>query len=96
MSKLQFSVYEFMAIMGRIDEDLNGAKPDPDSVFLVEMQSCSAILRQVEQLATMDIGLSGKLAFPGIDKKARPRFDHTLDPIRNEHQLTLLRASLCQ
>jgi len=69
MSKLQFSVYEFMAIMGRIDEDLNGAKPNPDSVFLEWEDQWRKLEARSDSLAPMeraDLLFDGKVTINAI------------------------------
>ncbi len=54
MSKLQFSVYEFMSIMGRIDEDLNGAPADPNSVYNEWLDQWKQLDERSEAMAPMD------------------------------------------
>ena len=69
MSKLQFSVYEFMAIMGRIDEDLNGAKPVPDSVFLEWEDQWRQLEKRSDSLSPMeraDLLFDGKVTINAI------------------------------
>lgn len=72
MSKLQFSVYEFMAIMGRIDEDLNGAKPDPGSVFSEWEDQWRQLEARSDSLSPMeraDLLFDGKVTINAITEE---------------------------
>jgi len=72
MSKLQFSVYEFMAIMGRIDEDLKGAAADPNSVYTKwrgqweQMEAKSETLGRMERA---DLLFDGKVTINAISEE---------------------------
>ena len=72
MSKLQFSVYEFMAIMGRIDEDLNGMRPMPDSVFVEWKDQWKQLEEKSEALGPMeraDLLFDGKVTINAISEE---------------------------
>lgn len=72
MSKLQFSVYEFMAIMGRMDEDLNGAKPSPDSVYVEWRDQWKQLEDKSEALGPMeraDLLFDGKVTINAISEE---------------------------
>ena len=71
MSKLQFSVYEFMAIMGRIDEDLKGMKPISGSVFLEWYDQWKQLEEKSEKLGPMeraDLLFDGKVTINAISE----------------------------
>ncbi len=71
MSKMQFSVYEFMAIIGRIDEDLNGAKPAEDSVFREWEGQWRQLEAKLDALAPMeraDLLFDGKVTINAISE----------------------------
>lgn len=72
MSKLQLSVYEFMAIMGRMDEDLNGAKPSPESVFVEWQDQWKQLEDKSEALGPMeraDLLFDGKVTINAISEE---------------------------
>ncbi len=72
MSKLQLSVYEFMAIMGRMDEDLKGAKPSPDSVFVEWQPQWKQMEDKSEALGPMeraDLLFDGKVTINAISEE---------------------------
>ncbi len=72
MSKLQFSVYEFMAIMGRIDEDLKGAAPADDSVFIEWRDQWKQLEDKSEALGPMeraDLLFDGKVTINAISEE---------------------------
>ncbi len=71
MSKMQFSVYEFMAIMGRIDEDLKSAKHPDDSVFLEWEDQWRQMEKKLDALAPMeraDLLFDGKVTINAISE----------------------------
>ena len=71
MSKLQFSVHEFLSIMGRIDEDLNGAKPKPDSLYMEWFDQWKQMEAKAEKLAPMeraDFYFDGKVTINAISE----------------------------
>ena len=72
MSKLQLSVYEFMAIMGRMDEDLKGAKPAPESVFVEWRDQWKQLEDKSEALGPMeraDLLFDGKVTINAISEE---------------------------
>ncbi len=72
MSKLQFSVYEFMAIMGHIDEELKGAKPSPESVFVEWKDQWKQLEDKSEALGPMeraDLLFDGKVTINAISEE---------------------------
>jgi hypothetical protein len=71
MSKMQFSVYEFMAIMGRIDEDLTAAKHPDGSVFLEWEDQWRQMEKKLDSLAPMeraDLLFDGKVTINAISE----------------------------
>jgi len=72
MSKLQFSVYEFMAIMGRIDEDLKGAAAAPESVYNEWRDQWKQMEDKSEALGPMeraDLLFDGKVTINAITEE---------------------------
>lgn len=71
MSKLQFSVYEFMAIMGRMDEELGGSDPSPESVFNEWYEQWRTLENRSEELPPMeraDLLFDGKVTINAISE----------------------------
>ncbi|MEQ8666954.1 MAG: hypothetical protein RIC16_14640 [Rhodospirillales bacterium] len=54
MAKIKFTVHEFLAIMGYMDEELGGRNPHPDSVFNDWYTQWRQIDDQAESMAPME------------------------------------------
>ncbi len=54
MAKIKFTVHEFLAIMGHMDEELGGRNPHPDSVFNDWYTQWRQIDDQAESMGPME------------------------------------------
>lgn len=71
MRKLEFSVHEFMAIMGHLDESFAGGKAPADSVYNEWHDQWKALDERLEALAPMqraDMLFDGKVAINAISE----------------------------
>lgn len=67
--KLEFTVHEFMAIMGSIDESLGGKKAPDGSVYTEwhgQWKSLDERLEELEPMARADMLFDGKIAVNAI------------------------------
>lgn len=71
MRKLEFSVHEFMAIMGHLDEGFANGKPPEDSVYNEWHAQWKALDERLESLAPMqraDMLFDGKITINAISE----------------------------
>ena len=91
MSKMQFTVYEFMAIMGRIDEDLNGAKPAESGLFLEWEDQWRQLEAKSDSMAPMeraDLLFDGKVTINAISEQhLREVVDVVASQVRMQEEL---------
>ena len=69
MSKLQFSVYEFMSIVGYMDEELKGQKAAPGSVYNEWIDQWRDLEKRSDALGPMeraDLLFDGKVTINAI------------------------------
>ncbi|MBT4890346.1 MAG: hypothetical protein HON65_12420 [Rhodospirillales bacterium] len=69
MSKIQFSVYEFMSIVGHMDEGLKGQKAAPGSVYHEWIDQWNDLDKKSEALGPMeraDLLFDGKVTINAI------------------------------
>ena len=69
MRKLEFSVHEFMAIMGYLDESFAGGKAPEDSVYnewLVQWKTLDERLEELPPMQRADMLFDGKVTINAI------------------------------
>ena len=69
MRKLEFTVHEFMTIMGTLDEAYDGAKPPEDSVLVAWREQYDMLDKRLESLPMMeraDMLFDGKMTINAI------------------------------
>ena len=84
MEKLEFSVHEFMTIMGSLDENLAGKKAPDGSVYNEWHQQWMALDERLEELPMMeraDMLFDGKLTINAITE---PHLKEVIGVVKNQ------------